>query len=49
MTIEFTDCNTADVEYSMNGLTGMFTMNKIAYDNLPTCQVLSDQKKTPFE
>jgi hypothetical protein len=49
MTIEFTDCNTADVEYSMNGLTGMFTMNKIAYDNLPTCQLLSDQKKTPFE
>jgi len=48
MTITFTSCSSADVQYSMSGLVGAFTMNRIANDNILPCKLLADQKKVPF-
>jgi len=48
MTIEFIDCSTASVEYSVSGLLGSFTMNKVSDDNKATCEMFANQKKVPF-
>ncbi len=49
MTIDFLDCSTAAVEYSVSGLERSFTMKKLADDNKATCEMLANQKKVPFE
>ncbi|HEY5717338.1 MAG TPA: hypothetical protein VIS52_02530, partial [Motiliproteus sp.] len=49
MTIQFLQCNAAQVDYEVDGTRGSFTMNKLANDNNATCEVLSNQQKVPLE
>ena len=49
MTIQFQECNAAEVSYSVEGIAGSFTMNKLANDNNATCEAIMSQQKVPFE
>lgn len=47
MTIEFVNCGEAQVTYEMGDRAGSYTMNRIAPDNISTCEMLTNQHKVP--
>ena len=49
MTIQFLQCNAAQVSYEVNGVAGGFAMSKLANDNNAMCQAITNQQKVPFE
>lgn len=49
MTIQFTSCSEAIVSYTMGGLSGAYTMNRLAADNIVTCENLRAQHKVPVQ
>jgi len=49
MTIQFTACNAANVSYEFEGHKGNFVVNKLANDNVATCQGLMNRLKVPLD
>lgn len=49
MSIRFLSCNEAEVTYELGDRSGSYTMNKIANDNVATCDMLRNQHKVPVE
>lgn len=49
MSIRFLACNDAEVDYEVDGITGSFSMSKLANDNNSTCEAITNQQKVPFE
>jgi len=49
MTIQFAQCNAAQVSYEVDGITGSFSMSRVANDNNATCEAITNQQKLPFE
>ena len=49
MTIQVLSCNEALVTYDVGEQSGSYTMNKIANDNVATCQMLRNQHKVPVQ
>ncbi len=49
MTIQFLQCNAAQVTYEVDGISGSFPMNKLANDNNGTCEAITNQQKMPFD
>jgi hypothetical protein len=47
MTIQFLACNEAQVTYTLGERSGSYVMNKLANDNIATCEMLTNQHKVP--